>query len=660
MALHAKKICVNPQSKVLFTTEFMMRFLQAIWRRLSHVGTNPTQPVQQRRTITLTNRISLLIAAFTFLLCVLATTAFGWIYSAQLALAFTFLFLLPLLLNRIGLIATARIFLSIELSIASLVVSVIDKFDYFSLEEFQYFEFRLTLLTATLFPFILFRLTETRLWSLALLVNFLCITLYDPIHNWFGVGYYQKGFVGPNYFFLTFMTLAAFFVIAITTFFLKRSYENSEVTNEALIEELKTKRNELIQANTVIQEQQQLLSEENLNLNLELVDKNQQLLETNAELISHNNDLQQFSYTISHNLRGPLASITGLLTLVNEDELGPSNMPLLGHFRNSVHALESTIQDLSNIIDTRNRITRLRQPILWAELIENIKTQLAKDIEDNSVEFFTSFEDAPDFFSVKPMVHSILYNLISNAIKYRHPDKASHVHIRTTKTTDHILLEVTDNGMGIDMKRFGDKLFSLYRRFHTHVEGKGLGLFLIKLQTEALGGKIEVQSQVDNGTTFLVKFKVTEGANEQLLLNNDVVKIYYDASIDTLCTLWKSAHTNEDFEQVLILSLDFLKTYRTPNWISDVRKVPYRDETKLNQIRAKYRDEYVKVGIRRVAVVLNPPDYSNTEFESKKQDITEAYPVLFNFFTTFDMAYQWIKSENEEQKLLKRSDLPFQ
>lgn len=282
--------------------------------------------------------------------------------------------------------------------------------------------------------------------------------------------------------------------------------------------------------------------------------------------------MQQFSYTISHNLRGPLASIKGLLSLINEGELGPSNSPLLTHFRSSVNALESTIHDLSNIIDTRNKITRLRQPIIWNEVLESIKTQLSKDIEDNEVEIVTSFENAPEIFSVKPLVQSILYNLISNAIKYRNPERACNVHVRTTKIGDYLQLEVADNGMGIDLNRFGEKLFTLYRRFHTHIEGKGLGLFLVKLQTEALGGKIEVRSEVNRGTSFFVTLKLAEDINEQLLLENNVVKIYYDASIDSLCTIWKTTHSNEDFENALLLGLDFIKVYRTPNWLSDVRQ----------------------------------------------------------------------------------------
>jgi len=634
----------------------MVSALQTFWLRLSHLGVTHLQTVQQKRAIILTNRISMLVAVFTFLLALASTLSFGWIFSSQLGSGITLVFLLPLILNKAGFISFARVSLSVALSIASLLVSVVDKFDYYELEEFQYFQFRLTLLTATLFPFILFRLKEERFWLIALVVNFLCIALFDPVHNWFGVGFYQKGFTSPNYSFLTIMSVAAFFVIAITTYFLKLSYEKSEAANEILIEELKTKSNELSLANTVIQKQQNLLSEENLNLNRELVEKNKQLSETNTELINHNNDLQQFSYTISHNLRGPLASITGLLALVNEGEVGQSNKPLLVHFKTSIQALESTINDLSHIIDTRNRITRLRQSIVWNELTQNIKTQLAKDIEDNEVEIFTSFENAPEIYSVKPMLHSILYNLVSNAIKYRNPLQPCQIHIHTTKGKDYIQLEVSDNGIGIDLERFGTKLFNLYRRFNTHTEGKGLGLFLTKLQTEALGGKIEVQSEVDKGTTFLVKFKLTEDVNEQLLLDNDVAKIYYDASVDALCTIWKGQHSIKEFEHVLGLALDFQRIYRPPNWLSDVRKVPYRDEPELNKIRARYKEEYIKVGIERIAVIINPLDYTTTGFQSKKHDILNAYPLPFTFHDTFEVAYEWVKSENDKRKINKQPD----
>ncbi len=647
-----------------------------LWRTLSYWGTDSSQSNHQRRIVILTNRVSILIAGFTFLLFILSSLSFGFIYSSQLALVFTLIFLLPLFINKVGYPSSARILLSIMLSLASLVISVIDKFDYFQLEEFQYFEFRLTLLASTLFPFILFKLEEKKYWMMALSINFLCLILYDPVHQFFGVGYYQQGFNGPNYYFLNYLVIATFLVIAISTYFLKRGFEKSEQENELLISTLhntnknlaeqsnllQVQQQKLLRANDVIQEQRGLLAQENFKLTKSLIEKNEQLTITNTELINHNNDLQQFSYTISHNLRGPVASITGLLSLMDLNQLGPDNIPLIKHFKNSVHSLETTIKDLSNIIDIRNKVTRLRQRLVLTEELDHVQSLLKSELDDNKVKIISDFSEVPVVFSVKLMVHSILYNLISNAIKYRNTEKTCIIHVSSKLDGDFTRIDISDNGLGIDMKRFGDKLFGLYKRFHAHIEGKGLGLFLVKLQSEALGGKIEVKSEPYQGTTFSVHLKVPENVEEQLLFENEVVKVYFDGFIDSLCTIWQTDHTNEQFEQVLGLSLEFLKIYRTPNWISDIRKVPQRDEDRLNKIREKYSREYLTIGIKRIAVVLSSTDYNETDLNQKKKQIEDAYPVTYGFFESFDDAYQWIKKEGglTHVKETKSTDLPFQ
>ena len=98
-------------------------------------------------------------------------------------------------------------------------------------------------------------------------------------------------------------------------------------------------------------------------------------------------------------------------------------------------------------------------------------------------------------------------NLISNAIKYRHQDRPPIITIQTKKTETEICLSISDNGMGIDLNAFKEKLFKLYNRFHFHIEGKGMGLYLVKTQITAIGGRIEIESEVDKGTTFKVYFK---------------------------------------------------------------------------------------------------------------------------------------------------------
>ena len=108
---------------------------------------------------------------------------------------------------------------------------------------------------------------------------------------------------------------------------------------------------------------------------------------------------------------------------------------------------------------------------------------------------------------IAPYVESILYNLISNAIKYRDPERSPHIAIKTTHENEFVCLAVMDNGLGIDLKKYKQNIFSLYKRFHLHVEGKGLGLYLVKTQIEALGGRVEVRSEPNEGTTFQIYFK---------------------------------------------------------------------------------------------------------------------------------------------------------
>ncbi len=482
----------------------------SLWNTISHWGTSPNYDHRKNRYITLSNRASVLVPGFTFLLFLLGLSFFGTIYSVNLALLFSVIFLFPLALNRIGLSVASRVIFSIALSVASVLVSVVDKFDYFQMEEMQYFEFRLMLLSATLFPFILFSLKEKNYWVTALSANLISIILYDPIHNSFGVGYYQVGLTGPNYYFINFMMIGAFLIIAGSAYFLKRSFENVERKNDLLIQELFEQRNEILKVNETIERKRVELAEENIKLSQNLIEKNNQLMKTNQELVQHNNDLQQFSYTISHNLRGPIASINGLLSLVKEEQLGIANLELLPHFKGSIASLDHTIKDLGNIIDLKNGLSRVREKIKIRDEIGHILTLLNKEIIENKIQINNTVDEFVEFVSVKPMITSIFHNLISNAIKYKSPDRQPLITIATTVKGDYASLEVSDNGIGIDLDMHKEKIFGIYKRFHTHVDGKGLGLFLVKLQAESLGGHVEVSSTPGEGTTFRIFVRVQE------------------------------------------------------------------------------------------------------------------------------------------------------
>jgi signal transduction histidine kinase len=124
-----------------------------------------------------------------------------------------------------------------------------------------------------------------------------------------------------------------------------------------------------------------------------------------------------------------------------------------------------------------------------------------------SMNFRVDFSEAPRIFSVKPMINSILFNLISNAIKYQSPERDLLVSVRTYRKESYAVLEVGDNGLGINLKLFRKDIFKMYKRFHDHLEGKGLGLYLIKSQAESLNGFVEISSEPDKGTVFRVHVK---------------------------------------------------------------------------------------------------------------------------------------------------------
>jgi signal transduction histidine kinase len=122
------------------------------------------------------------------------------------------------------------------------------------------------------------------------------------------------------------------------------------------------------------------------------------------------------------------------------------------------------------------------------------------------VEIQTDFSAVTELFTLRSYLHSIFYNLILNSIKYRQTDIPPAIMIKSDITQGGVTISVKDNGLGIDLGKKGKQLFGLYKRFHQHVEGKGMGLFMVKTQVEMLGGKITATSAVNKGTEFRIEF----------------------------------------------------------------------------------------------------------------------------------------------------------
>ena len=289
-----------------------------------------------------------------------------------------------------------------------------------------------------------------------------------------------------------------------TNIALRKSEEEIIEKNRRLTlqsEALAIQNEELIQSQEQLSVQRDLVEKQNENLEIEVAKR------TN-ELVDYNHQLQQFAFIAAHNLRAPVARILGLGQILamldntpeQKDEIYPKLIQ-------TARELDGVVNDLNTILDSRKSSDLHLTVMDLATEVAKITDTLEREINQTQAIISTDFSQVPSIRTVKPYLESILYNLISNAIKYRDPKRTPVIHVSTDKTDNEICLTVSDNGLGIDLAAYRDKLFTLYSRFHIHLEGKGLGLYLVKTQITALGGRIEIESEVNKGSTFKVYFK---------------------------------------------------------------------------------------------------------------------------------------------------------
>ncbi|MBL7858441.1 MAG: PAS domain S-box protein [Cyclobacteriaceae bacterium] len=229
-------------------------------------------------------------------------------------------------------------------------------------------------------------------------------------------------------------------------------------------------------------------------------------------LQNRNKELQQFSYIVSHNLRAPLAKIMGLVSVM-ESESDESKF-LLEKLAEEATRLDVVVKDINTIVSARNSAKEKMEPVSLEVTLNLIKQVLEDQIADSRASIVTDFSAVSELCSIKSYIYSILYNLISNSIKYRKTDVPPYIEVKSMQDEKFICLSVKDNGEGIDLVKNGSKLFGLYKRFHTgSVSGKGIGLNLVKTHAESLGGRVEIESELTIGTTFRVYIPKYEEKN---------------------------------------------------------------------------------------------------------------------------------------------------
>ncbi|WP_210521006.1 PAS domain-containing sensor histidine kinase [Hymenobacter terricola] len=257
-------------------------------------------------------------------------------------------------------------------------------------------------------------------------------------------------------------------------------------------------------------EQVQGLNEQLATSNEELHAANDELGATNQYLTRTNVDLDTFVYTASHDLKDPITNLDGLLHALRE-ELPPENRVgqvayILNLMQGSIDRFQRTISQLSAIGQLQQERGQPAPPVFLANVISDVRLDLASLIQAVDAQLVVEVRGFPSFPFSEKNLRSVVYNLLSNALKYRHPDRVPQVHLLCRLEAPHWVLEVRDNGLGVDLTP-DRPLFGLFQRYHTHVEGSGVGLYMVKKMVENAGGRVAVQSQPGVGSTFTVYFR---------------------------------------------------------------------------------------------------------------------------------------------------------
>ncbi|EMR00980.1 sensor histidine kinase [Cesiribacter andamanensis] len=259
---------------------------------------------------------------------------------------------------------------------------------------------------------------------------------------------------------------------------------------------------------------------EKVQAQLKVEQQLEELRTMNEQLKMANEDLDAFVYTASHDLKAPIANIEGLIELLRRrvDAADPHLQSLFQMVELSIGRFQGTIKDLTEVALIPRRSQEQEQAIDALEIIEEVQMLIREMIVSSEAQIEVSCDPGLQLLFSRSNFRSIIYNLLTNSLKYRSPERSPRIRIAVEKQPPYTLLTVEDNGMGIAPDK-QDKIFAMFKRLHTHIEGTGIGLFIIKRIVDSTEGKIEVESTEGQGTAFRIylKDKAEAAVSEDLL-----------------------------------------------------------------------------------------------------------------------------------------------
>lgn len=270
-----------------------------------------------------------------------------------------------------------------------------------------------------------------------------------------------------------------------------------EAANEELEKKVSERTTDLVKVNEKLKEEidKRKVIEEDLKL-------------YNDRLIKANEELDSFVYVASHDLKAPIGNLENLFNFLRKklnDRLNDDENELFDHVTLSLNKFNTTLKDLGSVISAQKDMEEEYEWLNLPAIVDDVKSDIENLINETNAQINTHFEIHQIYFSRKNL-RSIVYNLLSNAIKYRSPERTPVVEINSQEDENYVILQVKDNGLGLkDSQK--EKMFSMFKRFHTHVEGSGVGLYLLKKIIDNSGGKILLESTEGIGSDFKIYLK---------------------------------------------------------------------------------------------------------------------------------------------------------
>jgi two-component system CheB/CheR fusion protein len=227
-------------------------------------------------------------------------------------------------------------------------------------------------------------------------------------------------------------------------------------------------------------------------------------LEMKIKELEHTNDyLDNFVYSVAHDLKSPVANLRSLISLYHIDDINQAE--IIDKMGKGIKRLDKTLDSLVEIIDVQKNVNRVPEVVDLYQVVELVESNIEHHIKKERPIITYDFRISKVLF-VEGYLISIFQNLISNSIKYSSPERICRIDIKAELVNENIILTFKDNGIGIDKSDY-KKIFEPFNRLTSQVNGKGIGLHIVKSIVQNNGGTIEVDSEVGIGTEFKIYFE---------------------------------------------------------------------------------------------------------------------------------------------------------